>query len=99
MRHAGGMMKKPDATPQDILSDQLALCTEALRESFEGVRAARAGQDPNGYRRVAELNGAIAILAASANVGLAVAKINGEFRQDITVRRGEGGAKSGGSNG
>ena len=93
------MMKKPDATPQSILTDQLALCTEALRDCFEGARAARAGKDEYGHRKAGELNSAIAILKASAEVGASLAKINGEFRQDITVRRGEGDAKSGGSNG
>jgi hypothetical protein len=102
--HTGAMMKKTDATPQSILSDQLALCTEALRDCFESARAVRAAEDEYGHRKSRELNSAIAILKACAEVGTSLAKINGEFRQDITVRRekekeGEGGAEARGSNG
>lgn len=93
------MEKKPDATPESILRDQLALCAPALRECFEGVRAARRGDDKYGYARGAELNGAVAILDASAKVGTALAKIKGEFRQNISIQRREGGAGKRGSNG
>jgi hypothetical protein len=93
------MEKKPDATPESILRDQLALCTQAVRECFEGVRAARRDHDKYGYARGAELNGAVAILDASAKVGAALARIKGEFRQNISVQRKEGGAGGHGSNG
>lgn len=97
-------MKKPDATPQSILSDQLALCTEALRECFDGLREARTRPDSLGYWSSRDLGHAVSLLEVSAKVGSAIARINGEFRQDITVRRGgetkgEGAAQSGGSNG
>lgn len=95
------MTKKPDATPQAILSDQLSLCTEALRECFAGARTARSDEALR-YRRASELDAAVAILKASAKVGAALAKINGEFRQNIRIEReaqGEGAAKTRGSNG
>ena len=98
------MMKKPDATPQSILSNQLALCTEALRECSDGVRASRAAPDASGFWSAKDLHHAVALLEASAKVGATIARINGEFRQDITVRQeraieGEGASRSGGSNG
>jgi len=93
------MMKKTGATPQSILSDQLALCTEALRDCFDGARAARAGNDQYGHRKSGELTAAVAILKASAKLGTALAKINGEFHHNIRVEKQEGVSKSKGSNG
>ena len=82
------MNRKPDATPQSVITDQLALVAQALEDCFDKARSA--ADDASGYTRRGEFASAAALLKASAKLGLALAKIKGEFNQNIHVHREEG---------
>jgi hypothetical protein len=82
------MNRKPDATPESVITDQLALVAQALADCFDKARSV--GDDASGYTRQGEFASAATLLKASAKLGLALAKIKGEFNQNIRVQRGEG---------
>ena len=94
--YTGGM--KRTATPEDVITEHLALVAGALQDCF--TRAQNITDDNEyGHKRSREFSSAVTLLKASAKLGLALARIKGEFNQNIRVHRGEGEAKTGGSNG
>ena len=75
-------MKK---TSEELLQDHLAIVSGALAEC---VREARPRQDDEfGERRSGELAHAVSLLKASARLGVALAKLKGEFQHNIKVAR------------
>ncbi len=88
---------KQDAGPEETLERQIALCDAALAQCLMGAQKARA-EDLN-TRRVAELDSAIALMAVSARLGMALARLRGESRHTIRVERGDTPSKNGRSNG
>ena len=75
-------MKK---TSEELLQEHLAIVSGALAEC---VREARPRQDDEfGERRSGELAHAVSLLKASARLGVALAKLKGEFQHNIKVAR------------
>ena len=75
-----------------------ALCTlEAeLAEALKGVTDCFAvtqkidfGRDEYGHRRAREIENAVTLLRVSGELGLAIAKIKGEYNHNINVLHGE----------
>ena len=87
---------KKNTTPENVITEHLALVAGALQDCFtraEGI----VENDEYGHRRAREFSSAVTLLKASAKLGLALARIKGEFNQNIRVHRGEGESKTGGS--
>ena len=72
-------------TTEDILQSQLAQCAAALKSCLAGADKARAAQDPLALKD--ELDGAAALLNASARLGEALARLRGETSHNISVKR------------
>ncbi len=85
-----GVMKETIATnaAEDVIAKQLALVAGALEDCFAKAQTIT-GKDEYGYKRAAEFQSAVTLLEASAKLGLALARIKGEFNQNIRVHRGE----------
>ncbi len=69
------------------IDEQLQLLTEGMRDALQGAGRITADYDQYGHCRTAEFNNAIAIAKTSAEIVLALAKLNGRFHHDINVRR------------
>ncbi len=76
-------MKKAKS-PEDLLAEQIALCNAALADCFTQAQVPRPN-DTHGHTRQAEFRNARTLLKQCAQIGLAIAKIKGEFRHAITV--------------
>lgn len=83
-------MEKPDA--EDLICEQLTRCGAALEKCL--VNADKAVRRTSPYYRKSELEAAVELVRASAQLGAALARLRG---QTIRVTR-EGVAKSDGSN-
>ncbi|HEY0265589.1 MAG TPA: hypothetical protein VGC16_02485 [Rhizomicrobium sp.] len=88
---------KKDTGPEETLERQIALCDAALAQCLAGAEKARA-EDLN-LRRVAELDSAVALMAVSARLGAALARLRGDSRHTIRVERGDTPSRNGRSNG
>lgn len=88
-------MKETGATQaaEAAITRQLALVATALEDCFAKAQAVT-GDNEYGHKRGAEFHSAVTLLKASAKLGLALARIKGEFNQNIRVERGEGEARS-----
>jgi hypothetical protein len=95
-----GGMKETIATEaaEAAITRQLALVAGALEDCFAKAQVIP-GPDEYGYKRASEFQSAVILLKASAKLGLALARIKGEFNQNIRVDHGEGGSRKRGSNG
>ncbi len=93
-------MKETIATEaaEAAITRQLALVAGALEDCFAKAQVIP-GPDEYGYKRASEFQSAVILLKASAKLGLALARIKGEFNQNIRVDHGEGGSRKRGSNG
>ena len=72
-------------TPEDLLQSQLAQCAAALKSCLEAAEKARA-EDQDELRRD-ELDGAVALLNASARLGEALGRLRGETSHKIHVSK------------
>jgi hypothetical protein len=88
---------KKEKSPEDLLADQIALCNGALADCFA---QAKVPQPDDQYRhmRRAEFDNARTLLKQCARIGLAIAKIKGKFRHEISVSRTPPPSRSTGSN-
>ncbi|HEY5346908.1 MAG TPA: hypothetical protein VIJ72_01855 [Rhizomicrobium sp.] len=75
-------MKK---TSEELLQDHLAIISGALAQCVSEANPRT--DDEYGHRRSGELAHAVSLLKASARLGLALAKLKGEFRHNIRVAR------------
>ena len=87
---------KKNTTPEDVITEHLALVAGALQDCFTRAQGITEN-DEYGHKRGREFSSAVTLLKASAKLGLALARIKGEFNQNIRVHRGEGESKTGGS--
>jgi hypothetical protein len=90
-----GGMKETIATEaaESAITRQLALVAGALEDCFAKAQAIT-NDNEYGHKRGAEFHSAVILLKASARLGLALARIKGEFNQNIRVHKGEGEARS-----
>jgi len=72
-----------------LLEAELGETLKALSECFSLSRGFDPGGDQYGHRRAREIENAVALLKASAELGSTIAKIKGEYRQNINVMHGE----------
>lgn len=72
-----------------ILEAELAETLQAIKDSFEDARALDRRVDEFGHRRSSVVNDAVKLLTVSAEIGLAIAKIKGEYNHNINVLHGE----------
>jgi hypothetical protein len=72
-----------------ILEAELAETLQAIKDSFEDARTLDRRVDEFGNRRSSVVNDAVKLLTVSAEIGLAIAKIKGEYNQNINVLHGE----------
>ena len=72
-----------------ILEAELAETLQAIKEAFEVTRSVDSRRDEFGHRRSSAVADAVTLLRVSAEVGLAIAKIKGEYNQNINVLHGE----------
>ncbi len=72
-------------TTEDILQSQLAQCAAALKSCLASADKARAAEDILTLKD--ELDGATALLNASARLGEALARLRGETSHNINVTR------------
>jgi hypothetical protein len=61
----------------------------ALSECFTLSRGFDPGGDQYGHRHAREIENAVSLLKASAKLGVTIAKLKGEHRQNINVLHGE----------
>jgi hypothetical protein len=71
------------------LEAELAETLRAIKESFEMTRAVNSRADEFGYRRSSAVSDAVTLLKVSAEIGIAIAKIKGEYNHTINVLHGE----------
>jgi hypothetical protein len=76
--HAGHIERHLDA--------QLALMTEGMREAFARAAAVPENYEDYGEARTSEFGNATRLARTSAELVLALAKLNGQFSHDINVR-------------
>jgi hypothetical protein len=86
-----------EKSPEALLADQIALCNAALAECFAQAQVPRPN-DTYGQTRQAEFRNARTLLKQCAQLGLAIAKIKGEFRHAISVSHIPSPSSSDGSN-
>ena len=72
-----------------ILEAELAETLKAVADCFAGARTVNPERDEYGHRRAREFENAVALLKASAELGATIAKIKGEYNQNINVLHGE----------
>jgi hypothetical protein len=75
---------KKEKSPEDLLAEQIALCNAALADCFTQAQVPRPN-DTYGHARQAEFQNARTLLKQCAHIGMAIAKIKGEFRHAINV--------------
>jgi len=83
-------MKNP-ASPASIgiLEAELSETLKAVSESFEAARGTTRQNDEYGHYRSSMVADAVKLLSVSADIGLAIAKIKGDYNHNINVLRGE----------
>lgn len=79
--------QKPDAIA--ILEAELGETLKAVSESFDELRNAQLSKDEYGYKRSSAVSDAVRLLQVSAELGVAIAKIKGQYNHNINVLRGE----------
>ena len=84
-------MKSENALPCGLptLEAELAETLKAITDCFETARQSDPTTDAWSNRRNAEFSSAVDLLKVSAELGLAIAKIKGEYNQNINVLHGE----------
>jgi hypothetical protein len=81
--------ENPQPCGLPVLEAELAETLQAIKDSFEDARTLDRRVDEFGHRRSSVVNDAVKLLTVSAEIGLAIAKIKGEFNQNISVLRGD----------
>ncbi len=77
-----------------ILENALAEAGGAIADCFAVAKAVAPETDEYGHHRAREIENAAGLLKMTAEVGLALARIRGEFNHNITVTRTEAAAKT-----
>ena len=72
-----------------LLEAQLSQTLDALADCFAVTKTVNPVRDEYGHRRAREIENAVTLMKASADLGHAIAKIKGEYNQNINVLRGE----------
>jgi len=72
-----------------MLEAELAETLKAVTDCFAVSRAADPGRDEYGHRRAREIENAVSLLKVSADLGATIARIKGEYNQNINVLHGE----------
>ncbi len=78
---------QPGALP--ILEAELAETLKGVADCFEHARDLCQLDDQYGHRRTSEIGNAVTLLKVSAELGITIAKIKGEFNHNINVLHGE----------
>jgi len=81
--------ENPQPCGLPILEAELAETLQAIKDSFEDARTLDRRVDEFGHRRSSVVNDAVKLLTVSAEIGLAIAKIKGEYNHNINVLHGE----------
>ena len=71
------------------LEAELAVILKGVTDCFEVTNKVDFVRDEYGHRRAREIESAVTLLKVSAEVGLAIAKIKGEYNHNINVLHGE----------
>jgi hypothetical protein len=79
---------KNNATPEQLLNDQLATCLAAMQDCLAHARAPR-DDDSHGHLRRHDLGYVAKLMKASARLTESLARLKGETRQNIYVSRGD----------
>ena len=82
-------MEQPTPGAIAILEAELAETLKAVCDCFTVTRSVELARDEYGHRRARELENAVSLLKASAELGLTIAKIKGEYNHNINVLHGE----------
>jgi len=72
-----------------LLEETLAEVRAAVAACFAAAGAIAVESDEYGHHRAREYENAVALLKMSAELGIAIARIKGEFNQNINVVRSE----------
>lgn len=72
-----------------ILEAELKETLKAITECFARAKSCDQQNDEFGHRRTNVMSDAVSLLKVSAELGLAVAKIKGEYNHNINVLHGE----------
>ncbi|MDE2182683.1 MAG: hypothetical protein KGJ78_06640 [Alphaproteobacteria bacterium] len=80
-------MKHPPSVA--LLEAELTETLKAVADCFAQSRLSTPANDEHGHRRGREIDGAVSLLKVSAELGIAIARINGEYNQNINVLHGE----------
>jgi hypothetical protein len=83
--------ENPPPQPASVLTleAQLSETLKGLADCFAVSQKVDPIRDEYGHRRAREIENAVSLLKASAELGLAIAKIKGEHNQNINVLHGE----------
>ena len=81
----------PDPQPAALssLEAELAVTVQAVTDCFEVTKKVDFVRDEYGHRRAREIENAVTLLRVSGELGLAIAKIKGEYNHTINVLHGE----------
>jgi hypothetical protein len=71
------------------LEAELAVILKGVTDCFEVTNKVDFVRDEYGHRRAREIENAVTLLKVSAELGLAIAKIKGEYNHNINVLHGE----------
>ena len=71
------------------LEAELAVILTAVTDCFEVTKKVDFVRDEYGHRRAREIENAVTLLKVSGELGLAIAKIKGEYNHNINVLHGE----------
>ena len=86
-------MKDEIAVPQPAalttLEAELAEALKGVSDCLETTHKIDFARDEYGHRRAREIENAVTLLKVSADLGLAIAKIKGEYNHNINVLHGE----------
>jgi hypothetical protein len=79
----------PKPAAVTTLEAELAVILKAVNDCFEVTKKVDLVRDEFGHRRAREIENAVTLFKVSAELGLAIAKIKGEYNQNINVLHGE----------
>ena len=86
-------MKDEIAVPQPAalttLEAELAEALKGISDCLETTHKIDFARDEYGHRRAREIENAVTLLRVSGELGLAIAKIKGEYNHNINVLHGE----------
>jgi hypothetical protein len=71
------------------LEAELAETLDGIKECFAVTKKVNFDRDEYGHRRAREIENAVTLLRVSAEIGIAIAKIKGEYNHNINVLHGE----------